>query len=499
MQAIDQNLDIAETSFHLIQFVLRLLIFVGAVAACRWGLRTFLLSRNRKSARWLNLFSAGNLVALIVLRLLRDPAEKILTVLGEMIGRLRSVTQSDWPPTVLVGLYYALIATSVLFAAFYLVGMIYRFGDLRIDAWQSRLRASGTSETSPRFHVSRIIQVGIHVICTILSVTLILVYFFHGFRMFPRTRIFVAALVKFLGPPLSDAYKAFQNYVPNLGYIFVILVCGWILRKALKYFFKSIQRGSIVFANFPVEWAEPTYKLSRAGLFLLVLVVSFPYLPGANTPLFRGFSLFFGALLTFGSSGFIGNLLAGILLTYQQAFRLGDVVRIEGTYGRITKKTLLITRLLTIGNEHVVIPNSKVLAASVTNYSAHSDGGGFALGITATIGYEIDWRIVHKLLLEGAARTEQIVTDPAPRVQVNSFGNYSVEYELRTWTRDAEDIFATCTALRLNVLDAFSDSGIEIMTPAILSLRDASELAVPAERFPNRPKPEGIRINIDPT
>jgi small-conductance mechanosensitive channel len=497
VQAIDQNLDIAETSFHVIQFVLRLLIFVGAVTACRWGLRTFLLGRNRKSVRWLNAFSAGNLVALVVLRLLRDPAEKVLTALGEMIGRLRAVSDSDWPPTVLVGLYYALIATSVLFAAFYVVGLIYRFGDRRIDAWQSSLRAGGTSETSPRFHVSRIIQVGIHVFCTILSVALVLVYFFHGFRMFPRTRIFVAALVKFLGPPLRGAYKAFGNYVPNLGYIFVILVCGWILRKAFKYFFASIQRGRIVFTNFPVEWAEPTYKLTRAALFLLVLVVSFPYLPGANTPLFRGFSLFFGALLTFGSSGFIGNLLAGILLTYQQAFRLGDVVRIEGTYGRITKKTLLITRLLTVGNEHVVIPNSKVLAASVTNYSAHSESGGFALGITATIGYEIDWRTVRKLLLEGAARTEQIATDPAPRVLANSFGNYSVEYELRTWTKNAEEIFETCTALRLNVLDAFADAGVEIMTPAILSLRDASELAVPTERFPNRPKPEGIRISLD--
>ncbi len=499
MQAIDQNLDIAEASFQLVRFILRLLIFVVAVAACRWGLRTFVLSSNRKSARWLNSFSAGNLVALVVLRLLRDPAEKILTAMGEMIGRLRPVSQSDWPPTVMVGLYYALIATSVLFAAFYVVGLIYRFGDRRIDAWQSRLRAGGSSETSPRFNVSRIIQVGIHVLCTILSVTLILVYVFHGFRMFPRTRILVAALVKFLGPPLRGAYKAFENYVPNLGYIFVILVCGWILQKALKYFFASIKRGNIVFTNFPVEWADPTYKLSRAGLILLVLVVSFPYLPGANSPLFRGFSLFFGALLTFGSSGLIGNLLAGILLTYQQAFRLGDVVRIEGTYGRIAKKTLLITRLLTVGNEHVVIPNSKVLAASVTNYSAHSQGGGFALGITATIGYEIDWRTVRKLMLDGAARTEQIATDPAPRVLVNSFGNYSVEYELRTWTRNAEDIFDTGTALRLNVLDTFADAGIEIMTPAILSLRDASELAVPAERFPNRPKPEGIRISVDPT
>jgi small-conductance mechanosensitive channel len=109
----------------------------------------------------------------------------------------------------------------------------------------------------------------------------------------------------------------------------------------------------------------------------------------------------------------------------------------------------LITRLLTVGNEHVVIPNSKVLAASVTNDSAHGKSGGFALGITATIRYE--------------------------------------RYELRTWTKNAEEIFDTCTSLRLNFLDAFADAGIEIITPAILSLRDASELAVPTERFPSVP------------
>jgi small-conductance mechanosensitive channel len=209
--------------------------------------------------------------------------------------------------------------------------------------------------------------------------------------------------------------------------------------------------------------------------------------------------LFFGALVTFGSSGVIGNLFAGILLTYQRAFRLGDVVRIEGVYGRVTEKTLLITRVVTAGNEHVTIPNSKVLADSVTNFSVHGLGNGFALGITATIGYDVDWRIVQKLLLEGAARTQQIVTEPAPRAMVNSLGNYSVEYELRTWTKTSEEIFETGAALRQNVLDAFADAGVEIMTPTILSHRDASALAVPAERFPNRPHPEGIRINVDPS
>jgi len=227
--------------------------------------------------------------------------------------------------------------------------------------------------------------------------------------------------------------------------------------------------------------------------------VSFPYRPGARSPLFRGFSVFLGVLVTFGSSGMIGNLLAGILLTYQRAFRLGDVVSIEGVYGKIAEKTLLITRVVTVGNEHVTIPNSKVLAASVTNYSMHGLSRGFTVGVVATIGYDVDWRVVNKLLLDGAARTEELATDPAPRVLENSFGNYSVEYALRAWTITSDDIFGTCAALRRNVLDAFAEAGVEIMTPTILSHRDASELAVPVERFPNRSEPQGIRITVDPT
>jgi small-conductance mechanosensitive channel len=146
----------------------------------------------------------------------------------------------------------------------------------------------------------------------------------------------------------------------------------------------------------------------------------------------------------------------------------------------------------------VTIPNSKVLADSVTNCSVHGLSDGFALGVTATIGYDVDRRIVQKLLLEGAARTPQIVTDPAPQMLVNSFGNYSVEYELRTWTMISEEIFKAGAALRQNVLDVFAEAGVEIMTPMVLSHRDASELAVPVERFPSRTQPTGIRVNLDP-
>jgi small-conductance mechanosensitive channel len=498
MLLVDQDGSFAERTAHFVRFLVGCLILLGAIASCRWGIRTLLLSRAGRSRRWCNSFSAVNLIVLVSFLLLQGLATNLFAALGDMLGRFMPASERSWPAVTMVGLYYLVIATSLLLLALHALGLMFRFGDRWIDAWQSRLRANGVAESNPRFHASRVFGITVHLLRNLLATALVLFYFLYGFAIFPRTRTFTEGLIKLLGPPLRDADKAFESYVPNLGYLFVILLLGWILRRALKYFFTSVERGTIVLTSFPAEWAEPTYKLSRTVLFLLVLLVSFPYLPGATSPFFRGFSLFFGALLTFGSSGLVGNLLAGILLTYQQAFKLGDVVRIEGVYGKITEKTLLITRVVTAGQEYVAIPNSKVLAASVTNYSSHGLSDGFALGIVVAIGYEVDWRIVHKLLLDGAARTEEIASDPVPQVLENIFGNYSMEYELRAWTKTSDAMFETCAALRRNVLDTFAEAGVEIMTPTILSHRDASETAVPMERFPNRSQPSGIRVAVDP-
>jgi small-conductance mechanosensitive channel len=259
------------------------------------------------------------------------------------------------------------------------VGLIYWFADKRISGWQTTLRESAKAgESNPRFQASRIVRVGVRLLRDLVVAALILGTFLFGFATFPATRIFTDALGKLLGPPLQDAARAVEDYVPNLGYLFVILVLAWVLLKALKSLFTSIQNGTLVFDHFRADWAEPTYKVCRTILVLFQLMVSFPYLPGAHSTFFRGFSVFLGALVTFGFSGAIGNLLAGIQLTYARAFKVGDVIQIEGVYGKVTEKTLLATRLVTAGQEHVTIPNAKVLTDSVTNYSTHNlnKGGG---------------------------------------------------------------------------------------------------------------------------
>src|SRR5271165_4600269 len=205
---------------------------------------------------------------------------------------------------------------------------------------------------------------------------------------------------------------------------------GWVLLRAMKSIFASIKNGIIVFEHSPPDWVDPTYKLCRTALLLFILMVSFPYLPGSELPFFRSFSLFVGALVTLGSGGTVGNLLAGILLIYTRAFSVGDVVSIDSVYGKVTERTLLSTRVTTMHNEQVIVPNSKILTGAVTNYSAHGQGQGVAMTVTATIGYDVDWRTVHRLLIEGANRTKQIIPDPAPKVLEQAFGNYAVEYQL---------------------------------------------------------------------
>jgi small-conductance mechanosensitive channel len=499
MLAIDSGPQISQSPFHIFQTFVAFALFLGAVAASRWGIRRFVSDRGRTSHRSLKFYSSVLVVVVVSLLLLRGLVEKLGASIASAISASRFSQGLGWLVTIFLGFYYALILTSAFLLVILGVGSAHAFLDKRIEAWQVRLReGSKAGESNPRFHASRILRLVNRLFRDALVIVLLLLYFGIGFSVFPRTKAISGALREILGPPLEDGVRAVENYLPKLGYLVVILMIGWVFLRAMKSIFASIKNGTIVFEHFPPDWADPTYKLCRTALLLFILMVSFPYLPGSDLPFFRSFSLFVGALVTIGSGGTIGNLLAGVLLIYTRAFSVGEVVSIDGVYGKVTERTLLTTRLMTMGHEQVTIPNSKILTGAVTNYSAHGQGQCVAMTVTATIGYDVDWRTVHKLLIEGASRTKQVITDPAPKVLEQAFGNYSVEYNLRAWTNTSEGIFDIHADLRRNILDAFADAGIEIMTPTILSHRDASGLAVPTERFPSRPQPRGIRITVDP-
>ncbi|HEY1912577.1 MAG TPA: mechanosensitive ion channel domain-containing protein [Vicinamibacterales bacterium] len=124
--------------------------------------------------------------------------------------------------------------------------------------------------------------------------------------------------------------------------------------------------------------------------------------------------MFLGLMVTIGSSGLVSQIMSGFTITYSRALRLGDFVKVGDVEGRVIHLGVLSTKIKTLRNEDVTIPNAVVVAQTTTDYSGFGDSDGVFIPTSVTIGYNTPWRQVHALLLEAAARTEGIRNDPKP-------------------------------------------------------------------------------------
>ncbi len=222
---------------------------------------------------------------------------------------------------------------------------------------------------------------------------------------FPWTRGIGNALVANTLKPLAAVWRALLDAIPNLVFLAILYYVLRGLLRIVRAFFTAVQRGTVELANFEPEWAMPTYNLVRLAIIGLGLVVAYPYIPGSGSDAFKGVSLFAGIVFSLGSSSAIANMMAGYMMTYRRAFRIGDRVKIGDVVGDVTEMRLQVTHLRTLKNEEVVIPNSQIINGHVTNYSTLAKDDGLLLHTTVGIGYETPWRQVEAMLLEAARRT----------------------------------------------------------------------------------------------
>ncbi len=462
------------------------------VAILAFAIRRFAGPRGRVPAAWHLPFAAFAFVSLLVLGLAREPIEAFLTALVEPLNQLTARTATDWPRAVVIGIFRTLLATLFLMLAIQLIGRLYWRWERRLHSIRDDRRPNLQHWVVAGTTLLRVFRV----VSIFLLIIAALPYYL---SQFPRSRQLVDLASDFFGTPARSILAAVLAYLPDLGYLVLILLLGRYCLRAIRYLFDSLDKGTLQVVGFHSEWAWPSYRLARTLFLLFLLMVSYPYLPGSKSQFFQGFSVFVGALITLGSSGAIGNVVAGSLLTYTRAFRLGDMVKIGDFTGIVIEKSLLVTRLRTPSNEEVSIPNGNVLSGSVLNYSARAAKEGVVLSVAAGIGYDVDWRTVHALMLEGARATDLITQDPPPVIWQTALGDYAVNYELRAATSNADRMWDTYSLLRQNVLDAFNRAGVEIMTPSIFAHRDASGLAVPDEQFPYKPRPAGIAVEVRQT
>jgi small-conductance mechanosensitive channel len=242
---------------------------------------------------------------------------------------------------------------------------------------------------------------------------------------------------------------------------------------------EEYENDNITIKGFHKDWAKPTLNIVKVIIYAFALIFMFPYLPGSDSPAFKGVSLFLGVLFSLGSTSAIANLVAGIVITYMRPFMVGDRVKIGETMGDVIEKTTLVTKIRTLKNEEVTIPNATIINAHLWNYSKTTKDLGLILHTSVTIGYDVPWETVNKLLIKAAVKTTLTQKDPKPFVLQKSLDDFYVNYEINAYTKQAKKMALIYSELHKNILEQFNAAGIEILSPHYNAIRDGSDITIP--------------------
>lgn len=430
-------------------------------------------------------------------------AEEYLAIIKENLLKYRKERSLDY---LIKAAIYTAIATVVLIAILIAIGRIFPRIYSLLDSWR------GTRIPSLRiqnFHLltsERLTDILIRIaklIRWVIILSLLYIYLPLVFSFFPWTQQLGANLLNYFFSAAELILTAFFGYLPNLFVIaFIILVTYYIIRFC-KLFFTEIEEGDISFPGFYPEWSQPTYKLLTFLILALAAVVAFPYLPGSGSPAFQGVSLFLGLLLSLGSTAAIANIVGGVILIYTRAFEVGDRVKIGDAVGDIVEKTLLVTRIRTIKNVVITMPNSTVLTGNVINFSAalrDPDTPPLILHTTITLGYDVPWRKVHQALIDAALMTQHILTEPAPFILQTSLDDFYVSYELNAYTDKPLIMAKIYSELHQYIQDKCNEADIEILSPHYSALRDGNQITIPGNYLPKNYTAPGFRVQpLNPT
>lgn len=412
-------------------------------------------------------------------------------------AQVNKVSLVETVRAIAIGAGLTLVATIVLIVLLRLVRRGIARGEAMLEARKDGGLPSLRIKTLEILTAEQVAQ-GLAAVLRFLrvAVILLLLYFYLPLILgfFPWTAPYADRLLGYVLDPLGRIGWGVLEYLPNIAFIAVIVVVTRYALVVVKAVFTAVERGTLTFGGFEPEWAEPTYKIARFLVIAFVLVVIFPYLPGAQSDAFKGISLFLGLLVSLGSSSAISNIIAGVVLTYTRAFSVGDRVRIAETTGDVVAKSLLVTRVRTVKNVDVTIPNAMVLGAHVLNYTAMARNEGLILHTAVTIGYDVPWRQVHELLLGAAAQVPELLKEPKPFVLQTALGDFSVAYELNAYTRVASGFAETYSRLHAAIQDAFHAAGVEIMSPQFHALRDGNTVTIPESQRPAGYVPPGFRV-----
>jgi small-conductance mechanosensitive channel len=387
---------------------------------------------------------------------------------AQLSRALEEVAEAHRPRLLLRGAVLALLALLLGAAALWAIARLQRRLIGRLAAAAEKTAAGTRLGGAEVLQGIRFVDLEHRLVAgSMLALDLLVVYWVLTFslRQFPYTRPWGESLRGFLLATLQNLGLGVLHAMPGLFTVAIIVLITRFLVRIVSVWFTAVERGRVTARWLYPETAQTTRRLLSTLLWLFAIVVAYPYLPGSGTDAFKGVSVFLGLIVSLGSSGVVSQLMSGFMITYSRALRLGDFVRIGDVEGTVIHLGLLSTKLKTLRNEEVTIPNAVVVSQTTTDYSRNADTDGVFTPTAVTIGYDAPWRQVHAMLLQAAERTGGIRRQPKPVVLQASLDDFYVKYTLWVSLEHQNQRPLVFNMLHANIQDVFNEYGVQIMSP----------------------------------
>ncbi|WP_164997835.1 mechanosensitive ion channel family protein [Methanolobus psychrotolerans] len=178
-------------------------------------------------------------------------------------------------------------------------------------------------------------------------------------------------------------------------------------------------------------------------------------------------SIVIGAILAFSSTTFVANAMAGIMLRWIHPFRVGDFIKTDDTFGRVTEMYFLHTQVQSMDRDLITIPNLTLSSKPLKTIRS----SGTIITVSVSLGYNIPRKDIEKSMFMAAELTGL----ENPFVHVEKLGDFSITYKVGGLLKNIEGMITARSEFKKNVIDSLHSSDIEIVSPTFMNQRVFSE------------------------
>jgi small conductance mechanosensitive channel len=168
-----------------------------------------------------------------------------------------------------------------------------------------------------------------------------------------------------------------------------------------------------------------------------------------------------GLAIGLALQGTLSNVAAGVMIILFRPIKIGDFVQVSGVSGTVKDISLNYTELADAGNVQVIVPNAQVWGNTITNFSVNQTRRAeWIFGV----GYGADLKLAEQVIRDTILADPRSLADPAPFLQVNNLGDFSVDFLCRVWVKSS-DYFQYQADMKRQVKEALDKAGIDIPFP----------------------------------